>query len=140
MRLPDVAGPVLMMFQPAFSTPTYDRFLVRWLGAIMTTGRQTITNILPTVRHHANGHVSSDHRVWSQRRRSTWELARLLLTFLLKPVLPPGPVLLAGGLRRSQNAQAPRSSARPAIAMAGARPRALRRIGGGISGSSCRCS
>jgi hypothetical protein len=88
--------PVLRTFQPAFSTPTYHRFLVLWLGAIMTTGRQTITNILRTVRHHANGHASSYHRVWSQRRWSTWELARRLLAFLLNYVVPPGPVVLAG--------------------------------------------
>jgi hypothetical protein len=84
------------MFQPAFSTPTYHRFLVLLLGALMTTGRQTITNLLRTVRHHANGHASSYHRVLSQRRWSTWELARLLLAFLLNYVVPPGPVLLAG--------------------------------------------
>ena len=96
MRLPDVAVPVLTMFHPAFSTPTYHRFLVLWLGAIMTTGRQTSTNLLRTVRHHANGHVSSYHRVFSMRRWSTWELARLLLAFLLHYVVPPGPVLLAG--------------------------------------------
>jgi hypothetical protein len=64
MKLPDFAVPVLNVFQPAFSTPTYHRFLVLWLGAILTTGRQTITNILRTVRHHAKGHVSSYHRVF----------------------------------------------------------------------------
>jgi hypothetical protein len=96
MRLPDFAVPVLRMFQPAFATPTYHRFLVLWLGAIMTTGRQTITNILRTVRHHAKGHVSSYHRVLSQRRWSAWELARRLLAFLLAYVVPTGPVLLAG--------------------------------------------
>jgi hypothetical protein len=96
MRLPEFAVPVLTMFHPAFSTPTYHRFLVLWLGAIMTTGRQTITNLLRTVRHQANGHVSSYHRGFSTRRWSTWELARLLLAFLLNYVVPPGPVLLAG--------------------------------------------
>jgi hypothetical protein len=50
MRLPDFAVPILSMFQPSFSTPTYHRCLVLWLGAILTTGRQTITNILRTVR------------------------------------------------------------------------------------------
>jgi uncharacterized protein YerC len=84
------------MLQPAFATPMYHRFLVLSLGAILTTGRRTITNILRTVRHHATGHVSSYHRVFSQRRWSAWELARLLLTFLLHYVVPPGPVLLAG--------------------------------------------
>jgi hypothetical protein len=96
MRLPDFAMPVLSTFQPAFSTPTYNRFLVLWLGAILTTGRQTLTNIVRTVHHHATGHVSSYHRVFSQRRWSAWELARLLLIFLLNYVVPTGPVLLAG--------------------------------------------
>ena len=96
MKLPDFAVPVLSMFQPAFSTPTYHRFLVLVLGALLTTGRRTITNILRTVRHQAQGHVSSYHRVFSQRRWSAWALARMLITFLLDHVVPPGPVLLAG--------------------------------------------
>jgi hypothetical protein len=84
------------MLQPTFSTPTYHRFLVLMLGAILTTGRQTITNILRTVRHHATGHLSSYHRVFSQRRWSIGALACQLITFLLDHVVPPGPVLLAG--------------------------------------------
>jgi hypothetical protein len=68
---------------------------VLWLGAILTTGRRTITNLLRTVRPHAEGHVSSYHRVFSQRRWSAWELARRLLAFLLTHVAPAGPVLLA---------------------------------------------
>ncbi len=96
MKVPDFAVPVLSLFQPAFSTPTYNRFLVLLLGAILTTGRQTITNILRTVRYHTKGHASSYHRVLSQRRWSTWELARLLLAFLLNYVVPPGPIVLAG--------------------------------------------
>lgn len=96
MRLPDCAVPVLRVFQPAFATPTYHRCLVLWLGAILTTGRRTITNICRTVRHHATGQVSSYQRVLSPRRWSAWELARLLLAFLLNYVVPPGPVLLAG--------------------------------------------
>jgi hypothetical protein len=96
MKVPDFAAPVLSMFQPTFSTPTYHRFLVLMLGAILTTGRQTITNILRTVHPCAKGHISSYHRVFSQRRWSAWALARLLITFLLDHVVPPGPVLLAG--------------------------------------------
>ena len=64
LTLPDVAVPVLRTFQPAFSTPTYHRFCGRGLGALLTTGRRTITNILRTVRPQAPGDVSSDHRVW----------------------------------------------------------------------------
>jgi hypothetical protein len=51
MNMPDFALPVLTIFQPAFSTPTYHRFLVFLLGALLSTGRRTITNVLRTVRH-----------------------------------------------------------------------------------------
>jgi hypothetical protein len=88
--------PVVSTFQPTFSTPTYHRLLVLMLGAILTTGRQTITNIIRTVCPYTKGHLSSYHRVFSQRRWSPWALARLLITFLLAHVVPPGPVLLAG--------------------------------------------
>jgi hypothetical protein len=63
---------------------------------MLTTGRQTITNILRTVRYHTKGHASSYHRVLSQRRWSSWELARMVMAFLLTYVVPRGPVFLAG--------------------------------------------
>ena len=66
------------------------------LAAVLTTGRRTVTNLLRTVRCQAQGHVSSYHRVRSQRRWSTWALARTLITFRLDHVVPSGPVLLAG--------------------------------------------
>jgi DDE superfamily endonuclease len=96
MELPAFTVPGLRIFQPAFSTPTYHRFLVLWLGAILTTGRRTITTICRTVRPYVQSHGSSYHRVFSQRRWSTWELARRLLTYLLTYMVPMGPVLLAG--------------------------------------------
>jgi hypothetical protein len=96
MHVPVRATPVLTMFRPAFSAPTYRRFLVLTMAAVLTTGRRTITNLLRTARSQAPGHMSSYHRVLSQRRWSTWALARTLLAFLLDHVVPPGPVLLAG--------------------------------------------
>jgi DDE superfamily endonuclease len=96
MNVPACAVPVLNVFRPAFSTPTYRRFLVLVLGAVLTTGRRTISNLLRTVRSKAPGHGSSYHRVFSQRRWSAWALARALITFLLHYVVPPGPVLLVG--------------------------------------------
>jgi hypothetical protein len=63
---------------------------------VLSTGRRTVTNLLRTARGKAPGHMSSYHRVFSQRRWSAWALARLLITFLLDHVVPPGPVLLAG--------------------------------------------
>jgi hypothetical protein len=96
MTVPTCAMPVLTMFRPAFSAPTYHRFLVLALAAVLTTGRRTVTNLLRTARYQTQGHTSSYHRVLSQRRWSAWTLARLLITFLLNHVVPHGPVLLAG--------------------------------------------
>jgi hypothetical protein len=96
MNIPACIMPLLTVFRPAFSTPTYHRFLVLVLATVLTTGRRTVTNLLRTVRFQAQGQVSSDHRVVSQRRWSTWALARALITCLLAPVVPSGPVLRAG--------------------------------------------
>src|SRR4030095_774405 len=96
MNIPEFAVPVFTMLQPAFSMPTYNRCLVLLLGALLTTGRRTITNVLRTVRHQAPGHVSSYHREFSKRHWSTWVRARGVMTFLLDYVVPLGPVFLAG--------------------------------------------
>jgi hypothetical protein len=96
MNVPIFASPILTMLRPTFSTPTDHRFLVLLLGALLTTGRRTMTNILRTVRHQAPGHGASYHRVCSQRRWSTWVMARALIRCLLDHVIPPGPVLLGG--------------------------------------------
>jgi DDE superfamily endonuclease len=96
MNLPTWVMPVCTVFRSACATPTYHRFLVLVLAAVLTTGRRTVTHLLRTVRDQAPGHISSDHRVFSPRRWSAWALARLLITCLLDHVVPPGPVLLAG--------------------------------------------
>jgi hypothetical protein len=96
MNIPACAMPVLTMFRPAVSTPTYHRFCVLGLAAVLTTGRRTVTNWLRTAHEEAPGHVSSAHRVFAQRRWSAWALARLVITCLLDHVVPPGPVRLAG--------------------------------------------
>ena len=96
MNIPDFALPVLTIFQPTFSTPTYNRFLVLLVGALLTTGRRTITNLLRIVGHQAPGHMSSSHRVFSRRHWSPWALARGLMRFLLAYVVSTDPVFLAG--------------------------------------------
>ena len=59
MHVPPCAVPVLTMFRPAFSAPTYHRFLILALAAVLTTGRRTVTHLLRTVQAQALGHASS---------------------------------------------------------------------------------
>jgi DDE superfamily endonuclease len=94
--IPSFAQPLLDLFAPVFFQPTYQRFLVLLVAAVLTTGRRTVSNLLRTVGLLALGDPSSYHRVFSKRRWSTLHLARLLAKFILDHYVPDGPVFLAG--------------------------------------------
>jgi DDE superfamily endonuclease len=94
--IPDFAQPVLSSFAPVFYDPTYQRFLVLLIAAILTTGRRTVSNLLRTAADLAPGHPSSYHRVLSRRRWSSLQLARILARWILAHWVPDGPVCLAG--------------------------------------------
>jgi DDE superfamily endonuclease len=94
--IPSAARPLLMEFACAFTRPTFPRWLMLLIAAILTTGRRTILNLLRTVGPLAPGHPSSYHRVFSRRCWSTWKLARILAAFILAHWVPQGPVYLAG--------------------------------------------
>jgi hypothetical protein len=69
--IPDFARPVLSSFAPVFYHPTYQRFVVLLIAAVLTTGRRTVSNLLRTAGELAPGHPSSYHRVLSRRRWSS---------------------------------------------------------------------
>ena len=94
--IPDFAQPVLSSFAPVFYHPTYQRFLLLLVAAILTTGRRTASNLLRTAAELAPGHPSSYHRVLSKRRWSSLRLARILAGLILNRWAPVGPVRLAG--------------------------------------------
>jgi DDE superfamily endonuclease len=94
--IPDFARALLQPFADAFTQPTFKRFLTLMAGAVLTTGRRTVSNLLRTVRGLAHGHPSSYHRVFSRRRWSTAALARVLAGSLLRRWAADEPVPLAG--------------------------------------------
>jgi hypothetical protein len=91
--LPPAAQALLTCFCVAFSTPTFQRFVLLSVGAILTPGRRTITNLLWSVRTLMDGHVSSYHRVLSHRAWSLWTLGRVLATADLARVPQDQPVV-----------------------------------------------
>src|SRR3990172_6164985 len=94
--IPKAAEPFIQAFAGAFTRPTFPRFVVLLMGAILTAGRRTINNMLRTVGSLAPGHPSSYHRVLSRRRWSSWRLARALAGYILRHWIPEGPVPLCG--------------------------------------------
>jgi hypothetical protein len=94
--IPNFAQPVLSSFAPVFYHPTYQRFLVLLLAAVLTTGRRTVSNLLRTADGLAHGDASSFHRVLSKRRWSSLALARILIRLILDRWVPDGPIALVG--------------------------------------------
>jgi hypothetical protein len=95
-RLPSIGRELVDAFAPVFSRATLHRFVVLMLAVILTTGNRTIMGLLRTVGGLAPGHSSSYHRVFSRRRWSSFNLARVLAGLILTYLVPEGRVELAG--------------------------------------------
>jgi hypothetical protein len=96
MILPPEATPLLLALAPAFTQPTFRRFVTLLAAALLTTGRHTVANLLRTAGPFATGHRTSYQRVLSAASWSALRLACLLARFLLARLDPSGAVTLAG--------------------------------------------
>jgi hypothetical protein len=94
--LPQPARSLFDTLAGGFTRPTFLRFLVLGLAAILTLGCRTVCNLLRTLGALAPGHPSSYHRVFSKRCWSLWRLARGLCAWVFDHLVPPGRVLVAG--------------------------------------------
>jgi len=95
MILPPEAHPLLNALVFTFTAPTYQRFSALLAGAILTTGRRTVANVLRTLRHLAPGHRTSYQRVLSRAPWSGIALGCALTRFLLRHFAPDGTVALS---------------------------------------------
>ena len=96
MILPPEAVPLIIAFASAFTQPTYRRFVMLLLAAVLTTGRRTTANLLWTLRGLAPGHRADYQRVLSQAPWSALELGCALTGSLLLHLLSDGIVVLVG--------------------------------------------
>ena len=96
MILPPEARPLVAAFVFSFTSPTYQRFSALLVGAVLTTGRRTVANLLRTLRHLAPGHRTDYQRVLSRAPWSGLELGCALMRLVLDRLVPDGPVYLVG--------------------------------------------
>jgi hypothetical protein len=96
LLLPPAAEPLIDAFAPAFTRPTYRRFVLLLVGTIVTCGRRTVSRILWTVRSLIEGHPCSYHRFFSKATWSLWPLAKVLTLAILSLIPPDEPVMVAG--------------------------------------------
>lgn len=94
--VPQPARSLFDSLASAFTRPTFLRAVVLGLAAVLTVGCRTVCNLLRTLGALAPGHPSSYHRFFSERRWSSWRLARALTGWVFDHLTPEGKVLLAG--------------------------------------------
>jgi hypothetical protein len=94
--LPPEARPLVAAFVFSFTGPTYQRFSTLLVGAVLTTGRRTVANLLRTLRHLAPGHRTDYQRVLSRAPWSGLELGCALTRLVLDHLVPDGPIALVG--------------------------------------------
>jgi hypothetical protein len=96
MIVPPEAQARVSVLAPHFTNPTYQRFSALLVGALVTTGRRTVANVLRTLRHLAPGHRTDYQRVLSRAPWSGLALGCALMRFVLDHLVPDGPVRLVG--------------------------------------------
>ena len=95
-QLPKQARALFDPLAPAFTRPTYRRFALLAVAAILTLGGHTICNLLRCLGALAPGHPSSYHRVFSRSPWSCWHLARRFTRVILARFAPKDVIELAG--------------------------------------------
>src|SRR4051794_40993758 len=96
MTLPPEAHGLVQVLALHFTSPTYQRLSTLLVGAVLTTGRRTVANLLRTLRHLAPGHPTDYRRVLSRAPWSGLALGCARARFLLDHLIPDGPVYLVG--------------------------------------------
>ena len=139
LLIPSFARPLLDQFAPVFFHPTYQRFLLLTVAAILTTGRRTVSNLLRTVGDLQHGDPSSYQHVLSMRHWSTMALARISISVILDHYVGDGPVMLAGDDTVDEH-RGVKVYGKGRIATRSARPTRTPPSAGGTNGSSWRSS
>ena len=80
---------LLATFAVAFTRPTFDHALVLVYGALLATGRRTVTAALRAVGRREDRHFTTYHRVLNRAVWSPLRLSRLLLGLLATTFLDP---------------------------------------------------
>jgi hypothetical protein len=94
--VPAEATALLDALRPAFTLPTWRRFLLLMVAALLTTGRRTIANLLRYAGPLGEGHPTSYQRVFSAASWSGLRLACLLAGFVLEHLTTEGRITLVG--------------------------------------------
>jgi hypothetical protein len=95
-QLPGAAQRFLAWLRQPLTRPTALRLTLLLCAALLTVGSHTVLNLLRTLGPLVPGDSSSYRRVFSPRRWSSGRLARQLVTWVVRQLVPDGPSRVAG--------------------------------------------
>jgi DDE superfamily endonuclease len=85
--------PLLAVFAPAMTAPTFANLQVLVTGVILAPGRRTVASALRAVGLERGANFSKYHRFFSQAHWRPRQLSRLLLALLIRCFVAPGVAL-----------------------------------------------
>ena len=84
---------LIVAFAPLFSKPVFEHVKVLLCGAILATGKRTITACLRILGKASEPHFQTYHRVLNRDHWSALAAGRILLALLVAAFAPTGPLL-----------------------------------------------
>ena len=138
-QLPKQARALFDPLAPAFTRPSYHRFVLLAVAALLTLGGHTICNLLRCLGALAPGHASSYHRIFSRSPWNCWDLARRFTRVMLARFEPVGVIELAGDDTVAEH-PGPKVYGKGCHATRSAPPTRSQHSAGDTSGSCWPCS
>ena len=93
-KIPVEIASILLPFAALFSKPVWGHAQTLLIGAILTTGKRTITSVLVVMGLNQEEHFQNYHRVLKRAVWSSLEASRILLMVMVAVFLANGPIIL----------------------------------------------
>ena len=84
----------LQPWRPCFTAPSWEHVLVLVMGAVLATGKRTVTSCLRVTGRAEDANFASYHQILNRARWSSRAAARRLLGIIVERLVPDGPVVI----------------------------------------------
>lgn len=91
-KIPVEIASIVLPFATLFTKPVWNNAQTLLVGAILTTGKRTITSVLIIMGLNQEKHFQNYHRVLNRAVWSSLKASRILLMLIVTAFLPSGPI------------------------------------------------
>ena len=96
LHLPKVIVPVLEIFSPVFTKPTWERAKVLLIGFILAPAGRTVSSALRVMGLSFEAHFQNYHRVFNRDKWSPRQFSKILLHLLIRIFVGEGEPIVVG--------------------------------------------